>query len=187
MGLHALPPTHYEVLGVSETASVEEVRRLRRLLARRYHPDVAQTPDPRRLTQILEACDVLGDPARRRDYDARLSAERTGASPSLLAESRPWSSVSRFPWSTMWIQTLVYGVAAATLPGYVTAYWIGSDLSPAAAQSAPHMLLLDKPVLLTLLAQAVIVVSIVVAVHALRYRRAGRPPRPLRRSLRVRG
>jgi hypothetical protein len=182
MGLHALPPTHYELLGVSETATAEELRRLRRLLARRYHPDVAQQPDPRRLTQILEACDVLGDPARRRDYDAWLKAERTCATPSVLVESRPWSSVSRFPWGTMWIQAIVYGVAAATLPGYVTAYWIGSDLSPAGAQSAPHMLLLDTPVLLTLAAQAVIAFSIVVAVHALRYRRAARTPRRVRRS-----
>jgi hypothetical protein len=182
MGPHTLSPTHYEVLGVSETASVEEVRRLRRLLARRYHPDVAQTPDPRKLTRILEACDVLGDPARRRDYDAWLNAARTRPSPSGLVESRPWSSVSRFPWSTMWLQALVYGVAAATLPGYVTAYWIGSDLSPASAQGAPHMLLLDGPVLLTLATQAATVVSIVVAVHALRYRRSAHAPRAARRS-----
>jgi hypothetical protein len=182
MDLHALPPTHYELLGVSETASVEEIRRLRRLLARRYHPDVAQRPDPRKLTQILEACDVLGDPDRRRDYDAWLSAERTYAPLSVLVESRPWSSVSRFPWRTMWIQVLVYGVAAATLPGYVTAYWIGSDLSPESAQSAPHLLLLDTPVLLTLVAQAVMAVSIVAAVHALRYRRAVRAPCRVRRS-----
>jgi hypothetical protein len=125
---------------------------------------------------------VLGDPARRRDYDAWLNAERACASPSVLVEPRPWSSVSRFPWSTMWIQALVYGVAAATLPGYVTAYWIGSDLSPAGAQSAPHMLLLDTPVLLTLAAQAVTAFSIVVAVHALRYRRAVRTPPQVRRS-----
>jgi hypothetical protein len=182
MGPHALSPTHYEVLGVSETASVEEVRRRRRVLARRYHPDVAQRPDPRRLARILEACDVLGDPARRRDYDAWLDAQRTYAPPSVLVESRPWSSPSRFPWSTLWIQVLVYGVAAATLPGYVTAYWIGSDLSPASAQSSPHMLLLDTPVLLTLAAQAVIVVSIVVAAHTLRYRRATRAPRRVTRS-----
>lgn len=82
----------------------------------------------------------------------------------------------------MWLQIVVFGVAAATLPGYVTAYWIGSDLSPASAQSAPHILLLDTPVLLTLAAQAVMVVSIVVAVHALRYRRDARAPRRVRRS-----
>jgi hypothetical protein len=82
----------------------------------------------------------------------------------------------------MWIQVLVYGVAAATLPGYVTAYWIGSDLSPESAQSAPHLLLLDTPVLLTLVAQAVMAVSIVAAVHALRYRRAVRAPCRVRRS-----
>ena len=182
MGPHALSPTHYEVLGVSETVTIEEIRRLRRRLARRYHPDVAPKPDARRLTQILEACDVLGDPARRRDYDAWLRAERVRASPSELVQARPWSSVSRFPWSTMWLQILVFGVAAATLPGYVTAYWIGSDLSPASAQSAPHILLLDAPVLLTLAAQAVMVVSIVVVVHALRYRRDARAPRRVRRS-----
>jgi hypothetical protein len=44
------------------------------------------------------------------------------------------------------------------------------------------MLLLDTPVLLTLAAQAVMAFSIVVAVHALRYRRAARTPRRVRRS-----
>jgi hypothetical protein len=180
MGPHA--PTHYELLGVSETASTAEIRQLRRQLARRYHPDVAPKPDPRRLTQILEACDVLGEPARRRDYDAWLATERARAAPRALVESRPWSSVSRFPWGTMWTQALLYGLGAATLPGYVTAYWIGSDLSPASAQSSPHMLLLDRPVLLALAAQTVIVVSIVCAGHARRYLRDSRVPRRVRRS-----
>jgi hypothetical protein len=159
MERHALSPSLYEVLGVSEDVSLEDVRRLRRELARRYHPDVAATPDPKRLVSVLAACDFLCDPTRRADYDARLAVSR----------ARVWSR-RRFPSSAMWLQALVYGLGATTLPGYVTAYWIGSDLSPARAQSSPHLLLLDAPVLITLAIQGALVVAAVVLVHTHRYR-----------------
>jgi hypothetical protein len=174
MEQHALSPTLYEVLGVSETVSVDEVRRLRRELARRYHPDVAPVPDPQRLMRVLEACDVLGDQQRRGEYDARLAAYRPQAPETVSVAPRPWTGVKRFPWSTMWLQAVAYGLGAATLPGYVTAYWIGSDLSPASAQSSPHMLLLNSPVLVTLGVQALLAVSAVVGVHAFRYARETR-------------
>jgi len=140
--------------------SLEDVRRLRRELARRYHPDVAPVPDPERLVSVLAACELLCDPTRRADYDARLAVSR----------ARVWSR-RRFPWSTMWLQASVYGLGAATLPGYVTAYWIGSDLSPASAQSSPHLLLLDAPVLIALAVQGALAVAAVVLVHTHRYRR----------------
>jgi hypothetical protein len=190
----ALPPTLYEVLGVSENVAVEDVRRLRRDLARRYHPDVADAPDPARLAAILEACDVLGEPRRRAGYDARLARERVCAQPDAqqdaaespvpsapprrrhVTPSRP-RRPARFPWPTVWLQALAFGLGAATVPGYVTAYWIGSDLSTRAAQTSPNVLLFDGPIIAVLAIQAALAVAAVVLVHTVRYRAARARPR----------
>jgi WD40 repeat protein len=63
----------YRILGVDPRATLEEVRRAYRKLAREYHPDV--NPDPKaheRMAQINEAFEVLGDPVRRGEYDASI-------------------------------------------------------------------------------------------------------------------
>ncbi|MFQ5839910.1 MAG: molecular chaperone DnaJ [Candidatus Methylomirabilales bacterium] len=62
---------YYEVLEVPRGASEKEIKRAYRRLARKYHPDVnlggkaAET----RFKEITEAYEVLGDPAKRRQYD----------------------------------------------------------------------------------------------------------------------
>lgn len=73
-----LNPTHYETLGVAETASAAEVRAAYRALALRYHPDRhAGNPHyEERFKQISAAYRALGDPARRQLYDTRLQAAR---------------------------------------------------------------------------------------------------------------
>ena len=62
---------YYETLEVERTASEAKVRDAFRKLAREYHPDV--NPDnqeaERRFKEINEAYQVLGDPAKRRQYD----------------------------------------------------------------------------------------------------------------------
>ena len=64
---------HYKVLDVSRDASVEEIQHAYRTLALRYHPDRNSAPDAAaRMTAINEAWGVLGDPHRRREYDALL-------------------------------------------------------------------------------------------------------------------
>lgn len=61
----------YEILGVARGASVEEIQRAYRKLARTYHPDVNKDPGAeRRFQEIAEAYDVLSDPETRRRYDA---------------------------------------------------------------------------------------------------------------------
>jgi curved DNA-binding protein len=61
----------YEVLGVSKTASPEEIQRAYRKLARTYHPDVNADPGAEeRFKEIAEAYDVLSDPDTRKRYDA---------------------------------------------------------------------------------------------------------------------
>ena len=61
----------YEVLGVSRTASQDEIQRAYRKLARTYHPDVNKDPAAdSRFKEIAEAYDVLSDPGTRQRYDA---------------------------------------------------------------------------------------------------------------------
>ena len=62
---------HYETLGVPRSASQEDIQRAYRTLARKWHPDVNQSPGAEdRFKAISEAYDVLSDPEQRRRYDA---------------------------------------------------------------------------------------------------------------------
>jgi molecular chaperone DnaJ len=62
---------YYKVLGVPETATAKEITRAYRKLARQYHPD-ANPNDPsaeERFKEISSAYDVIGDEAKRKEYD----------------------------------------------------------------------------------------------------------------------
>ncbi len=63
---------YYEILGVSRSASAEEIRRSYRQLARKYHPDTNKTDSNAedKFKEINEAYEVLKDPDKRKQYDA---------------------------------------------------------------------------------------------------------------------
>ena len=62
---------YYEVLGVSRGASLEEIKKAYRRLALQYHPDRNPAADAtEKFKEASEAFDVLGDPGKRRIYDA---------------------------------------------------------------------------------------------------------------------
>jgi hypothetical protein len=64
---------YYDVLGVQRTASAAEIKKAFRKLAQQLHPDV--NPDPHAgelIKRVNEAYDVLGDEAKRREYDYQL-------------------------------------------------------------------------------------------------------------------
>lgn len=64
---------HYECLGVDRDAPRSVIHDAYRARARLLHPDVAGTDAVDRIVAVNEAWHVLGDPARRRAYDARWS------------------------------------------------------------------------------------------------------------------
>ncbi|HEV3400472.1 MAG TPA: J domain-containing protein [Acidimicrobiales bacterium] len=72
-------PSYYEVLDVATDASREEIRRAYHRQARRHHPDTHSGSGReiveearRRMEAINAAWTVLGDPTRRRAYDAEI-------------------------------------------------------------------------------------------------------------------
>lgn len=84
---------HYETLGVSRSASQDDIQQAYRALARKWHPDVNQAAEAEdRFKQISEAHDVLSDPEQRRKYDA-FGDDFRKVPPG--AEQSPWGRAGR--------------------------------------------------------------------------------------------
>jgi len=89
-----LPKTYYEVLGVSENATMEEIRRAYHTLMLKLHPDRAGTNfRMERFVQVQDAYKTLSNPVRRRHYDEtlrhqRLSQARKRTTPPPGSEAR---------------------------------------------------------------------------------------------------
>ena len=62
---------YYSVLGVSKTASDDDIKKAFRKLARKHHPDLnpGDKAAEAKFKEINEANEVLGDPEKRRKYD----------------------------------------------------------------------------------------------------------------------
>ncbi len=61
---------YYEVLGISKSASKDEIKSAYRKLAKQYHPDINKSPDaPEKFKEVQEAYDVLYDDQKRAQYD----------------------------------------------------------------------------------------------------------------------
>jgi molecular chaperone DnaJ len=62
---------YYKILGVPKDASIAEIKKAYRKLARENHPDAnkGDKAAEERFKEISEANDVLSDPKRRKDYD----------------------------------------------------------------------------------------------------------------------
>src|SRR6478609_475986 len=66
-----MPRDYYEVLGVSKTASEDDIKKAYRNLARQFHPD--RNPGDKqaeaKFKEIQDAYDVVSDKTKRAQYD----------------------------------------------------------------------------------------------------------------------
>lgn len=124
----------YAILGVSRTATREEVAHAYRALAKRHHPDAGAPPSPT-MARINEAWAILGSPARRASWDrahAVVHAPHWAAAPP-PAPQRPARPVAP-PASRLDSGWAAFGVVAAVavLVG-VTMLGLAAIATPAVA------------------------------------------------------
>lgn len=110
--------TYYQILGVPQDASQDEIKKAFRRQAMECHPDQAQDMDKteakRRFIRLREAFDVLGDREKRKKYDR----SRSGEEPETRARSAyegDWENFSEDPESTIKsvIEAVLRGAADA--------------------------------------------------------------------------
>lgn len=96
--------SHYDTLGVASTASVDEIRRAYRALARRLHPDRHLQSPPaeaaraeRRMREVNAAWGVLSDAGAKQRYDLELALQRAQAARASAAAPGPPGTAPRPP------------------------------------------------------------------------------------------
>jgi len=79
----------YEILGLNKGATIDEVKKAYRQMARKYHPDVSKESGAEdRFKKINEAYQILSNPQKKQAYDSlgrRLLASRAVLAAILLA------------------------------------------------------------------------------------------------------
>ncbi len=90
---------YYEILGVSKDASIEDIKKAYRKVAREHHPDVAQNKEEaeKKFKEINEAYRVLSDPEKKAQYDKfGHSAFSSGSAGPYGSNTNPFSGAGGF-------------------------------------------------------------------------------------------
>src|SRR4030095_4023860 len=72
---------YYEFLQISPKAEVPTIQRIYRFMAARFHPDNPVTGDPEKFLLLKHAYEVLSDPHRPAEYDAKRDNREIRANP----------------------------------------------------------------------------------------------------------
>lgn len=77
---------YYELLGVNRTESLEGIQTAYRRLAKQCHPDLVGSQGKETFQVLQEAYEVLSDPGKRKEYDARVDRRRMRSARSIQPE-----------------------------------------------------------------------------------------------------
>ncbi|MCM1258335.1 MAG: DnaJ domain-containing protein [Roseburia sp.] len=71
---------YYNILGIDRQASKDQIKKAYRKLAKQYHPDVVKDDEEKqkRMYEIQEAYECLGDEERRKKYDESVLRKNPG-------------------------------------------------------------------------------------------------------------
>src|SRR4028118_500371 len=88
---------YYEILGVPREATVEEIKKVYRRLARQYHPDLnpGDKAAEEKFKDIGEAYEVLSDTGKRAQYDQFSRFWKKGGFQGNAPKSRGWNGGDR--------------------------------------------------------------------------------------------
>lgn len=82
---------YYDIMGVSRSASQDDIKQAYRELVKKYHPDLHKDdPEaPEKMAEVNEAYEVLSDPAKRQQFD---TYGKAGPSSGFPGGGQPWTT-----------------------------------------------------------------------------------------------
>lgn len=92
---------YYAILGISKTATADEIKKAYRRLAHQYHPD-KQGGDEAKFKEVNEAYQVLSNPEKRKQYDQFGHAFGAGGQGGFGGAQWGWSGQAGFEGAPDW-------------------------------------------------------------------------------------
>ncbi|MGQ9687849.1 MAG: DnaJ C-terminal domain-containing protein [Desulfobaccales bacterium] len=143
---------YYSILGVSKTATPEDIKKAFRKLARKYHPDVnpGDKAAGEKFKEISEAYEVLSDPEKRQKYDQFGAQWQQYAQAGGRPEDFNWSQWQAGPGATYSYRTVTPEEFAEIFggEGHFSSFFetlFGGAGRPFTAQAGPEFQFRTRP------------------------------------------